>query len=117
MADAWALGARISNYEPDYAIVVSTDGVAPDAQRHFNKMTNTPESARYARRGIDTNMVYVEKIEDLASKLTSVVNTARAANGLRVMGFLEQISHRELSLSNWLMSSVVGPNEKLLINH
>lgn len=80
MGHAYRFGSRIGLYKPDYAIIVSTKGVAPEVKTHFAKVN--PQST----------LVYVDRMSQLASSLEDVLKDVHSKRAVQVLADLDSVT-------------------------
>jgi hypothetical protein len=90
MEHAYAFGARIALYKPDYAIIVSTKSIAPEVKAHFTRVK--PEA----------DMVYIDHLDELWSSLSGVITEVRGQLALQILALFEPMATIELPLSRVL---------------
>jgi hypothetical protein len=76
MGHAYPLPGRTAMYHPDYVIVVSRYGVAPDVKSYFDQVKP------------DAQLKYVEGLDSLPTELDAIANLARVSKiGILLSGF------------------------------
>jgi hypothetical protein len=87
MGHAYPFGGRIGLYKPDYAIIVSTKGVAPEVRDYFNRVK--PEA----------NLVYINRLDELLSSLREVITEVRAQLALQILSLFGPMATIQLPIS------------------
>lgn len=80
MGHAYRFGSRIGLYQPDYAIIVSTKGVAPEVKIHFAKIK--PQSI----------LVYIDKMSQLTSSLENILKDVYSKRAVQVLADLDSVT-------------------------
>lgn len=80
MGHAYRFGSRIGLYKPDYAIIVSTKGVAPEVKNHFAKIK--PQSI----------LVYIDKMSQLTSSLENILKDVYSKRAVQVLADLDSVT-------------------------
>ena len=80
MGHAYKFGSRIGLYNPHYAIIVSTKGVAPEVKNHFAKAK--PQST----------LVYVDKMSQLTSSLEDILKDVHSKRAVQVLADLDSVT-------------------------
>lgn len=83
MGHAYAFGARIAEYRPEYAVIVAARGVAPEVKSHFGRVE--PDSA----------LVFVESLDGLGLKLNEIISDIRARRALEIFDSLRPMTRTE----------------------
>jgi hypothetical protein len=94
MRDAYRFGGRIGMYNPDYAFIVATRGIAPDAKEHFKKV------------GTEAEIVYVTTLPELASELARVIDEIRSQKASTILGEFEVLGDIGVPLRNVLLDRI-----------
>lgn len=106
LGNAYSFGSKQSIFDPDYAVIVTTEHVGNDAKDHFSRSRNSSKRRNmFSNDSNDTaEIIYVEGLADLPAALASLVTKiskvrarrtlsrvlAKAALGpMQLMGVLE----------------------------
>ncbi len=90
MGHAYPFGGRIGLYKPDYAIIVTTKGVAPEVQQYFKRVK--PEA----------QIVCVNHPSDLTSSLGRVVQEIRSTRARQILSAFDGMGTVGIPLSSML---------------
>jgi predicted transcriptional regulator len=94
MGHAYPFGGRIGLYKPDYAIIVSTGGIAPDVKQYFQRVK--PEA----------EIVYVGTLEDLTQALLRVMTTVRSLRAVDLLSQFDPMATIEIGVSEALAPKI-----------
>jgi hypothetical protein len=96
MGHAYPFGGRIGLYKPNYAIMVSTKGIAPEVDAYFKR--TKPEGAE---------IVNVNNLDELAFKIGNVITAIRSRLAIQILELFEPMALVERPLSR-ILSTRLG---------
>jgi hypothetical protein len=95
MGHAYPFAGRIGIYRPDYAIIVSTEGVAPDVKAYMNKISP------------GAKVRYVESLEQMQQELLRVKEEIYNELALRTLASLDGLALAQIPLTR-ILSAKIG---------
>ena len=94
MGHAYPFAARIGLYEPDFAIVVSTKGVAPDVKEYFKKVRSGAE------------IIYVDNLNELDNSLQEVVKYVRTRRARELISQFQEMARLEVPVTQMIATKL-----------
>ena len=91
---AYAFASRIGLYKPDYAILVSTQGVDGDAKEYFDRVK--PQAT----------IVCIDKLEQLTPVLSEIIARLRCEAAAEILSSLDRVAHVRVPLAQVLGSRI-----------
>lgn len=101
MGHAYAFGARIGLYKPDYAVIVATKGIAPEVREHFKKAR--PEA----------EIVYVGNLKELEPNILRIAQQIRSKRAAQVLRQFDVMATLEIPISQ-IMFDRLGLDKSIL---
>ena len=93
LGNAYSFGAKLAIVKPRHPIIVTTEHVGGDAKEHFNRAKEAEKESSAARyypvstpaEGRATDITYIEGLENLAPRLSTLVSSIYRADAFNVL--------------------------------
>ncbi|HPW72896.1 MAG TPA: hypothetical protein PKZ03_03180 [Methanothrix sp.] len=97
MGHAYPFSGRIGLYNPNFAIIISTDQVEPQVKKYFAKIKP------------DVEIVYVENLDQLPAKLDQIISKIKSVEAYEILSLFDPLANVNIMISK-ILSSRIGIN-------